>query len=86
MTSIHSYELNRVFLAVRNYYYHQQRSITEVCDFEQLAQAAQVGIDELGNHLERLLQLDLIRYSMNEDKYVFLTSYGGKITNLDNIN
>jgi len=85
MNSIRLHELNRVFLAIRHYYYNQQRSIVEICDFDLLAQVANVSIEELRIYLERLQELNLIRYSMTDDKYVFLTSYGGNVTDLINI-
>lgn len=74
-------KLNDVFLAVRDYY-NNHYYIKEQTSFENIASVANVDIKELDYYLFLLKKLGLIKYSMMDDKYLFLTSYGAKTTTL----
>jgi hypothetical protein len=74
-------KFNDVFLAAKEYY-EQCPSISHECDFEKVANAAGVPPAELDFYLNILQQMGLIKYSITEDKYLFLTGYGVKTKTL----
>ena len=74
-------KLNDVFLAAKEYYYRYPYS-NHVCNFEKIAKAADVEINDLELYLNTLKGMGMVRYSMGLDKYLFLTGYGAWTKNI----